>query len=250
MNGIESGRDPHTLVGAYVLDAIDDHADRLLFEEHLGRCAECAQEVRGLAETAARLGQAEAADPPPALRERVMAQIDHVRQVPPAFAHVPGLRSGVRWWPRLATGLAAVGLAAAVSLGLVAIRLQDQLEQVQQRDRQISAVLAAPDARTLTATAQRGGTATVVLSRARGKLVFLTSGLPALPENGTYQMWQIGPAGIHSAGLMRPDALGHTPPVVTAPAATTTRLGVTVEPEGGSTRPTTQPLFLVDLPAI
>ncbi|WP_406315188.1 anti-sigma factor [Streptosporangium sp. NBC_01639] len=250
MNDAEEGRDPHTLAGAYVLDALDVPADWLRFEEHLSRCAECAQEVRGLAETAARLGHAVAADPPPVLRERVMAQLDHVRQLPPSVsAHAHGARSGAPWWPRLAAGLAAAGLAAAVLLGLIAVRAQEQLEQLRQRDRQISTVLAAPDVRTLTVTAQQGGTATVAFSRAEGKLVFLAGGLAALPDSSTYQLWQIGPAGIRSAGLMRPDDSGHTPPIVTAPAAATTRLGVTVEPEGGSAQPTAEPLLLVDLPA-
>ncbi|MGW0590399.1 anti-sigma factor [Streptosporangium sp. NPDC002607] len=251
MNSVESGHDPHTLSGAYVLDAIDDPADRLRFEEHLGRCAECAQEVRGMAETAARLGHATATDPPPGLRERVMTQIDQVRQLPPSLiAYAPDARRRkAPWWPRLAVGLAAAGLAAAVSLGLIAVRAQDQLEQIQQRDRRISAVLAAPDARTLTATAQRGGTATVVFSRAEGEMVFLASGLAALPDSRTYQLWQIGPTGIRSAGLIRPDDSGRTPLVVTTPFAATTQLGVTIEPEGGSAQPTTRPLLLVDLPA-
>ncbi|MDP9843101.1 anti-sigma factor [Streptosporangium lutulentum] len=249
MNDAKNDRDPHTLAGAYVLDAIDVPADQLRFEEHLGRCAECAQEVRGLSETAARLGQATAAEAPPGLRERVMAQIGHVRQLPPVFAHAPGAKSRARWWPRLAAGLAVAGLAAAVLLGLVTVRAQDQLEQIQRRDRQISAVLAAPDARILTATAHQGGAATVVVSRAEGELVFLSRGLAALPDNSTYQLWQIGPAGIRSAALMRPDDFGHTPPIVTTRAGASTQLGVTVEPEGGSTQPTTQPLLLIDLPA-
>ncbi|MFC7641275.1 anti-sigma factor domain-containing protein [Streptosporangium lutulentum] len=82
---------------------------------------------------------------------------------------------------RLAAGLAVAGLAAAVLLGLVTVRAQDQLEQIQRRDRQISAVLAAPDARILTATAHQGGAATVVVSRAEGELVFLSRGWPRCP---------------------------------------------------------------------
>ena len=44
----------HLLTGSYALDALtgDEQAD---FEEHLDRCPACAEEVRGLRETAARL---------------------------------------------------------------------------------------------------------------------------------------------------------------------------------------------------
>ena len=41
------GTELHTLAGAYALDAVSD-ADRARFEQHLARCAECVQEIRGL----------------------------------------------------------------------------------------------------------------------------------------------------------------------------------------------------------
>ncbi|MFC4536542.1 hypothetical protein ACFO60_37720, partial [Sphaerisporangium dianthi] len=78
--------DPHTLAGAYALHAVEDADERLGFEEHLSRCPECEQEARGLREAAARLGAAPAVEPPARLRERVMAEIGLVRQLPP----VPG----------------------------------------------------------------------------------------------------------------------------------------------------------------
>ena len=62
----------HLLSGSYALDALpdDEQAD---FEKHLARCPSCAEEVRGLRETAARLAMATAVAPPPEMRSRVLA---------------------------------------------------------------------------------------------------------------------------------------------------------------------------------
>ena len=49
--------DPHTLVGAYVMDAVTAD-DRASFEHHLAGCESCQAEVRGLREATARLAAA------------------------------------------------------------------------------------------------------------------------------------------------------------------------------------------------
>jgi RNA polymerase sigma factor (sigma-70 family) len=56
--------EPHTLSGAYALDALTG-TDRTRFERHLARCPACEQEIRGLREATARLAAAAAADSPP-----------------------------------------------------------------------------------------------------------------------------------------------------------------------------------------
>src|SRR4051812_49041418 len=81
----------HTLVGAYALDALSEF-ERRQFEAHLGECETCAQEVRGLSETTARLGSAVAQRPPLGMRERVLAEVSQVRQVPPRVARRPAPR--------------------------------------------------------------------------------------------------------------------------------------------------------------
>ena len=92
-------------------------------------------------------------------------------------------------------------------------------------------------------------TGTVIVSRSQDRLVFLAAGLAPLPQDRTYQLWQIAPGKIRSAGLLRPGTGGYTAPVVTAPAPGATQMGLTVEPAGGSTQPSTQPLLLVNMPA-
>ena len=75
--------DLHLLTGAYAVDALTgDELDE--FETHLEQCPSCADEVRGLRETAARLGLATAIAPPPWMREQVLDAANRVRQLPPS----------------------------------------------------------------------------------------------------------------------------------------------------------------------
>ncbi|MGH3714785.1 MAG: zf-HC2 domain-containing protein, partial [Micromonosporaceae bacterium] len=55
--------DVHTLIGGYVLDAVDD-VERAAVERHLLTCQECAADVAELREVAARLGEAASAPAP------------------------------------------------------------------------------------------------------------------------------------------------------------------------------------------
>src|SRR5580658_2451994 len=82
--------DSHVLSGAYVLDALGE-SERDSFERHLQHCPLCEDEVRGLRETAARLGLAKTLDPPPQLRPRVLAAAYRTRQLPPPAGGQPGL---------------------------------------------------------------------------------------------------------------------------------------------------------------
>ena len=204
-------RDPHVLAGAYALDALDA-AERARFERHLASCRTCPGEVRGYAATAAVLGLAAAVTPPPALKGRVLDAV------------------------------AALGSARS-------------------DDAAIAAVLSAPDARIASAATSAGGTATVVASRHGGTMVFTSSGLPALPPTHVYELWFIGSAGVRPAGLVPPvrsapggppgraPGGGATAPVLASGLSADDSVGVTVEPSGGTSAPTTTPIVVLSLPA-
>ena len=72
----------HELSGAYALDALDD-AERERFERHLRRCPACAEDVRRMTSTATALAMAVAAEPPPGLKQRVLAAAAATPQLPP-----------------------------------------------------------------------------------------------------------------------------------------------------------------------
>jgi anti-sigma-K factor RskA len=250
----------HTLTGAYALDALEEH-ERGAFEEHLAACPACAQEVAELRATAARLGEAAASAPPDRLRQRVLATVAQTRQDPPLGprARPPATRTArpSRRWPlRVAVAAAALLLALSGALGALAWRAQRQLDAAQEQlaraagcDERLAGVFGAADARAVTGTGATGGAATVVVSRSRGEGLFLASGLPPTPADHDYQVWLIGPSGARSAGLVATQAAGCDGALVVRGLADTERVGVTVEPAGGSPKPTTTPVVLMTLPA-
>lgn len=242
--------DLHQLSGVYALDAIGD-PERDAFEHHLRRCRPCDNEVRGLAETATALAIAVAEAPPVGMRSRVLAATALTRQLPPVPAAEPGRprRVATPWVPRLATALAVACLVIAVAFGVVGISAQHRLNAVQAQSRAVAAVLAAPDAQIASRPTSRGGTATVVFSRAETKLVVTTSGLPSLPSSKVYQLWLIGPSRVRSAGLLPAASAGRTAPVLASGLQAGDRVGMTVEPAGGTSQPTTTPIVVMTLPA-
>ena len=242
--------DLHILTGAYALDAVDG-PERDRFEHHLRRCRPCGHEVRGLAETATALAFAVAMAPPPQLRERVLTAAAATRQMPPAADHHRMRPAAPRspWVPWLATAVAAASLVVAVLLGVLQISTQHKLDGARAQNQAIAAVLAAPDARIVTQATSVGGTATVVVSRAEQKMIFTAAGLPALPASQVYELWLLGPPRIRPAGLLPPPSAGKTAPVLASGLATGDKVGVTVEPAGGTSTPTTTPIVVMPLPA-
>jgi anti-sigma factor RsiW len=223
--------DLHVLTGSYVLDAVSD-AEREEFERHLQFCPTCEAEVRGLRETAARLALACAVNPPARMEQHVLAATYRTRQLPPLPA--PGR---VLHFPRrLAILAAAASVAAAVALGITQLTAQHQLDQAQATA--IARVVTAPDAHVDTARAA-GGNVTVVTSLALHEAVVSTSGMASLPSSRVYQVWVMSPSGARSAGLM------HGSSLLASAVRPGDQIGITVEPAGGTTRPTTTPVAVL-----
>jgi anti-sigma-K factor RskA len=248
----------HDLAGAFALDALDER-ERRKFTRHLRRCPACAAEVRRFQEVAASLAFAASAEPPPELHDRVMVAVARADQLPPQVAlrrrfadRRPRFPSG-GWVPRLAVVTAAAAIAAVVVLSLVLTGTRQQLNAARAQSQAIAAVLAAPDVRTATGSVSTGGVATVVLSADRRELVVSTSGLATVQAGKTYQLWLIGPAStkatvFRSAGLLPVAVAGRTTPVLASGLVAGDKLGLTVEPAGGSIQPTTTPVLLLSLP--
>ncbi|MHA6761077.1 anti-sigma factor [Streptacidiphilus sp. PAMC 29251] len=234
------------------------------FTRHLAACAACGQEVRELQETAARLALAAAETPSGEFRARVMAAIPEVRQLPP---RVPGT-DAVSWsasqrWRRWRHRMPQLALAACLAAALVAggfavnaeHDVQHQRSQVVQAQSQaavLSSLLAAPDASFHTAAVKGGGSSTVVTSPSLQQTAFVYRGLPALPPTKVYELWyskdgQMVPAGLVPAGLVSGAGNGAT--MLTGTPDGAAGVGVTVEPAGGSPKPTSAPVVLVPFSA-
>lgn len=233
----------HALTGAYVLDALTGD-ERAAFEAHLSECEACAVEVAELRATTTRLATAAAADAPPRLRENVLARISEVRQVGPGGA-VPVLahhRPARRLLTRLTAAAAALLLVATTVLGVLLVRERQATDDAERRATAMSSLLRAPDAEF---AAQNGetGRLTVVFSRAQDRMMVFAADLPPAPSGYDYQAWAIGDDVI-SAGLLVP---ANGTALLEASLGTAEALGVTIEPAGGSPRPTTPPIMRVNL---
>src|SRR6201989_1947549 len=211
--------DPHSLSGAYALDALEPGAEHDRFTRHLSRCQSCASEVRGFREVATAMAFAATAEPPAGLRDRVLADAARTRQLPPEIrthARPRRTRTGVPWVPWLSGVVATASIVVAVLFGFAQAHTQDELNQVRAENQAISLLLSSPQVTLLSKSTAKGGVATVVLSAARHQLAVVTSGLPALPPGRVYQLWLIGKAKTTSAGLLPPAQAGQTPPVLAA----------------------------------
>lgn len=259
----------HTLVGAYVMDAVTgrDQAD---FERHLLTCEQCRDDVRGLREATAHLAAAAAVAPRPEVRDQTVNAASRIRQLPPVVPGEPAphgvawLRAGWRvpaglrltggrgagsrpWLARMAAGVAIVLAVTAIVLGVHMSAMQGRLSSMERRDGAIAAVLGSHDATTLTAQVRTGGTATVVMSHRARALVFTASGLTRLPASKAYELWLMGPAGATPAGMLPSGHHGMSGPVVVPRLAPGDQLGLTIEPSTGTGQPTSAPVVMVAL---
>lgn len=248
--------DVHSLSGAYALDAVDD-LERAAFERHLRECTSCSLEVLELRETVARLSDSVAVEPPPGLRDSVLQAVARTPQAPPGrVAASSAASSSVRRWRRFAAASVAAGvIAVGIGAGTwtVANRNVDDARRAtavaEARLARVGQVLAAPDAKQLTAPAGAGGTVTVTVSRSLNAAVAAIGGMPDPGPGKIYQLWMIPPGD----PLAVARSVGKTPARATAATEVVAvddanSFGVTVEPEGGSPKPTTTPVALVVLP--
>ncbi|HEY3980485.1 MAG TPA: anti-sigma factor [Streptosporangiaceae bacterium] len=253
--------DLHALTGAYAVDALEP-AERERFDRHLVRCSSCAHEVRGMQATATRLAVAVAAPPPPGMKAAVLTAAAQTRQHPPVVDADPeeegalprarhrhgSARSRRRF--RLAVPVAAVAAAAAIALGVTVGVQQSRLDRVEAQQHQVTAVLSAPDARIVSGRTALGGHTTMVVSASLDKMVFTSSGLPALAHARVYELWLLTPAGGAIAnGLLPAARSGATAPVISSGPPRGDQVAVTVEPAGGSKQPTSKPIVVLSVPA-
>lgn len=254
----------HSLAAPYALDALEPD-ERRRFEKHLERCDRCPAEVRALSEDAVRLAWSTAVPAPAAMRDRVFAAVRNTPQAAPAQArprqhlpphvwgtapppkpraHVPRMRS---LFVPLATATAAAALVVASLFAVQANRIQDQLAAERAQASEIAHVLAAPDARATSDRDAEGHRIGVIASAEEGSAIVTLSGFESLRGGEVHQLW-----------LMRPDVQprslglfdGDTPLVTNEMNTDATSLAVTVEPDGGSPQPTSQPVVQLALESV
>ncbi|AMM30887.1 anti-sigma factor [Sinomonas atrocyanea] len=152
-----------------------------------------------------------------------------------------------RW---LAAAAAALLVVAGVS-GAWAIRAQQQRDDALRQlalaadapGTVMGRILAAPDAKVQQVSVPGGGTLVLAHSRQDAVAGVVTLGLPQPAQGHVYELW-LGDA----SGTMKPAGLvkgtGSTWNELPGGIGSSTVLGVTVEPAGGSKQPTTAPIVV------
>jgi Anti-sigma-K factor rskA len=168
------------------------------------------------------------------MERRVLAATYRTRQLPPLPRDQ--IRAARRFPRRLAILAAAASVAAAAALGITQLSAEHQLDRA--RETAIARVVTAPDARVETARTSAGGSVTVVTSAGLREAVVSTTGMAVLPSGRVYQVWVMSPSGARSAGLLDEASL-------LATVAPGDRIGITIEPAGGTARPTTSPVAVL-----
>lgn len=255
----------HDLTGAYALNALSDE-EREVFESHLDVCPSCAEEVAELLATTAALGGMLHEPPSGQLRAEVMAEIERTPQeapelrtdatpqvgaAPTADDPVVALRRDDRgvspWLAWMGAAVAAVAAIAVVVLGVQLVDANQQLEEVAGERGQMEALLAAPDARTLVVGDTEGSEVRLVVSAERGQAMLIASDMEPAPHEHVYEAWVIHDDQPVAAGLFDAQDDGRVTALIEGDFAGASAVGVTVEPEGGSPEPTTDPVMVVPL---
>jgi anti-sigma-K factor RskA len=208
------------LIAAHALDALDADAAAAA-EQHLAGCPQCRKQLAEFRAVAAGLAlSVPQAAPPPDLRDRILASVEPVVPAPSARAE-PRRRRRLSW-PSIA--VPALGLAVvALLIWNVSLRSDiNSLHSSLSSDR----------------TATMAGFGNVVVQPSGTVKLFASPA--ALRSGKTYEAWVITPAGAAlPAGTFSSASTGFT---LTRSGHKGDVIAVTVEPAGGSPKPTTTPI--------
>ena len=229
---------------AYLLGALDE-GERAAFEEHLTGCPACRDEVADLEPAARALPiSVDPVDPPPALKARIMAEVEREasllaaagpeadRPAEPARRRLrlPSLRV-----PRLVpAAVAAALLVVGVGIGVGVTQLGSEGERTIQAQ---------------VTKAAGGQPAKAELEISGGEARLVARGLPAPPSGRLYQVWlkRDGHAPEPTAALFKPSRDGSATASVPGSLDDVDQVMVTDEPDGGSSMPTGDLLLVADL---
>ena len=243
MNGMDRERF-EDLKDAYVLGALPEE-EHLEFERYLLAHPDLQSEIGELGTVAGILAlSVSEQEPPPELRRRIMATVE-------AEAHPDTSRRS--WLAGLwdAVGLRDLALAAAavLAVGLFTwgMLLQGEVRDLQGR---VQSLQSQPQDRSQGpqmialggAGAEQGARAELITLKG-DQAVLVAENTPPAPEGKTYQIWVIKGETPEPSGLFEPRG-DSVAAVVENPVKGADAVAVTIEPEGGSKEPTTDPMLV------
>ncbi|WP_104089590.1 MULTISPECIES: anti-sigma factor domain-containing protein [unclassified Cryobacterium] len=152
-------------------------------------------------------------------------------------------RAQARWFKRPAQFMLAAAAAVALFIGgsfFGQVLNSNQFESQQASG--LAQINAADDSQRAATTTANGQEATLVWSNKLGISAVLVDKLPVLPSDQDYQLWYINGDGAASAGTFDSTGDGTAWRVLDGTMHAGDQVGVTVEPNGGSDQPTTNPI--------
>ncbi len=267
--GTPGNENPEELVGAYALNALSDHEEKR-FAHFLTQSDQARIEAKELTDTAVALGLATAPVQPSAgLKASIMAQLASTPQLAPLPRLVAPLVTGsepapapmiptiagsgggsasaraeTRWFQRPVRLLVASAAAVALFVGgtVIGQSFNDANQFATQQAAGLAEINAAADSDRAATTTVDGQPATLVWSNSLGLSAVLLEDLPALASDQDYQLWYINADGPLSAGTFDSTGDGTAWRVLDGTMHAGDAVGVTVEPNGGSDQPTSDPI--------
>ena len=244
MNGMDQERF-EDLKDSYVLGALPEE-ERLEFEQYLVAHPELQAEIEELSTIAGLLAlSVREQEPSPDLRRRIMATVEA------EAAHPDTSRRSwlARQWEAVGARDLALAAAAMLVIGLFSwsMLLQGEVRDLQGRVQSLQSQpqeqSQGPQMIALGGAGTEQGVRAELITFEDDRTVLVAENMPPAPEGKTYQIWVIRGDTPQPSGLFEPkgDSIAA---VVENPVEGADAVAVTVEPEGGSKKPTTDPMLV------
>ena len=243
--GREPGREPRRerfddLKEAYALGALSEE-ERQEVEDYLMTHPELRAEVDDLRSVANLIALApQEYEPSPKLRRDLMNRISSSPDATPAAD--PSPRQGGLF--RL---FGPGGLAAAAVLALVTIGMFAWNASLQEENQTLEGELQGQQTYALEGTGAAQEVQGEVVRLGDERAVLLAEELPPPPEGETYETWILREDIPEPAGLFEPNDAGVAAAPIEGSIEGADAVAVTVEPSGGSSSPTSDPLMTANV---
>jgi anti-sigma-K factor RskA len=247
MNGMDQERF-EDLKDSYVLGALPEE-ERTEFERYLVAHPDLQTEVEELSTIAGLLAfSVREQEPAPELRRRIMDTVEAEAVVRPAEVVHPHT-SRRSWlaglWEALGIRDLALAGAAVLVVGLFSwgVLLQGEVRDLQGRVQSLQSQPQGPQMIALGGAGTEQGVRAELVTLKGDRAVLIAENMPPAPEGKTYQIWVIKGDTPKPSGLFEPRG-DSVAAVVENPVEGADAVAVTVEPEGGSKEPTTDPMLV------
>jgi anti-sigma-K factor RskA len=244
-SGREPGREPRRerfddLKEAYALGALSEE-ERQEVEDYLMTHPDLRAEVDDLRSIANLIALSpQEYEPSPKLRRDLMNRISSSPDATPAADPSPH-QSGL--WRVFGPG----GLAAAAVLAFVAIGMFAWNASLQEENQTLQGELQGQQTYALEGTGAAQEVRGEVVRLGDERAVLLAEDLPSPPEGETYETWILREDVPEPAGLFEPDDAGVAAAPIEGSIEGADAVAVTVEPSGGSSSPTSDPLITANV---